>query len=696
MSNRRKKARIRAGRKSALSQTATSKPVLLRQAALSDLNVDRESGVIQGAAVITVGEARGHGFYIDRTTLQQVADAIQAKGSIPVRYVHPKSSEDGNAQDPLPMLAGEVFNARVEGDCVRADVRLLNSFDRRDHLLEIAERMPGQMGLSIEFYPEFEHIDGKDFARVAELRAVDFVGNPAANPNGLLQEKPNGEKKMDAELMALLRELLRVPDEITDEELPVYVKAELAKQKEAEAAMAEGDEDNAPPVEDVPALSEKDAEAVKLAERKRADSIRGLCKLSGLADELADKHVADGTSLNDFCKVALREKEAMSKKGNVTGAAPAAITSESKVNDQVVEAAICLSAKLPDPDKHYSEQTLDAANKHFRSGVTLGELLLMKARANGFTGYNVRRNLREVLQLAFSTNDISGITSNIANKFILEGWLSFEDTCMRVSSKRAVSDFKINTSYRLTGNQTYELVPPGGEIKHGTLGDEAYTNKADTYAHMLGITRTDIINDDSSALTEVPRRLGRGSKIKLNDVFWTEFLDNASFFAVGNNNYASGATTALGIDSLTTAEQKFFDQTDPNGDPLGVNPAILLVPNGLFVTGTSLMNSTELRNTTGSTKYPVNNPHAGKFRVERSSYLANSNYTGYSALKWYLLADPQDLPVIEIVFLNGNEQPTVETADADFNTLGIQMRGYHDFGVAKQEYRGGVAMKGEA
>jgi hypothetical protein len=252
MSNRRKKARIRAGRKSALSQTATSKPVLLRQAALSDLNVDRESGVIQGAAVITVGEARGHGFYIDRTTLQQVADAIQAKGSIPVRYVHPKSSEDGNAQDPLPMLAGEVFNARVEGDCVRADVRLLNSFDRRDHLLEIAERMPGQMGLSIEFYPEFEHIDGKDFARVAELRAVDFVGNPAANPNGLLQEKPNGEKKMDAELMALLRELLRVPDEITDEELPVYVKAELAKQKEAEAAMAEGDEDDAPPVEDVP------------------------------------------------------------------------------------------------------------------------------------------------------------------------------------------------------------------------------------------------------------------------------------------------------------------------------------------------------------------------------------------------------------------------------------------------------------
>ncbi|MBU0639071.1 MAG: hypothetical protein KKB50_09420, partial [Planctomycetes bacterium] len=46
---------------------------------------------------------------------------------------------------------------------------------------------------------------------------------------------------------------------------------------------------------------------------------------------------------------------------------------------------------------------------------------------------------------------------------------------------------------------------------------------------------------------------------------------------------------------------------------------------------------------------------------------------------------PTDLPVIEVAFLNGQESPTIETADADFNVLGIQMRGYHDFGVALQE-----------
>ena len=69
--------------------------------------------------------------------------------------------------------------------------------------------------------------------------------------------------------------------------------------------------------------------------------------------------------------------------------------------------------------------------------------------------------------------------------------------------------------------------------------------------------------------------------------------------------------------------------------------------------------------------------------------------TGYSDKAWYLLADASDLPVIEVAFLNGQESPTIETAEADFNVLGIQMRGFHDFGVSLQEPRGGVKSKGE-
>ena len=105
----------------------------------------------------------------------------------------------------------------------------------------------------------------------------------------------------------------------------------------------------------------------------------------------------------------------------------------------------------------------------------------------------------------------------------------------------------------------------------------------------------------------------------------------------------------------------------------------------LSAMATVLQKSLEIRDTTASTKYPIANPHAGKFRTEVSRYLANTRYTGASAKAWYLLASPADLPVIEVAFLNGQESPTIETAEADFNVLGIQMRGYHNFGVALQD-----------
>jgi hypothetical protein len=216
----------------------------------------------------------------------------------------------------------------------------------------------------------------------------------------------------------------------------------------------------------------------------------------------------------------------------------------------------------------------------------------------------------------FSNIDIGGILSNVANKFLLAGFFSVERTWRNICAVRNVSDFKTVTSYRLVGKDQYELVAPGGEIKHGTLGNENYTNKADTYGLMLSIDRRDIINDDLGAITTVPQKLGRGSGLKINDVFWTAFLNNASFFTAGNKNFLSGADTALSIDGLTKAEVGFMDQTDADGKPIGIMPTIMLVPTALSAIGAQLFKSLELRDTTPSAKFPIANPHQGKFRVE--------------------------------------------------------------------------------
>jgi hypothetical protein len=49
---------------------------------------------------------------------------------------------------------------------------------------------------------------------------------------------------------------------------------------------------------------------------------------------------------------------------------------------------------------------------------------------------------------------------------------------------------------------------------------------------------------------------------------------------------------------------------------------------------------------------------------------------------------------VEAAFLNGREEPFVETADADFNVLGVQMRCYYDYGVAFAEWRAAVYSTG--
>jgi hypothetical protein len=59
-----------------------------------------------------------------------------------------------------------------------------------------------------------------------------------------------------------------------------------------------------------------------------------------------------------------------------------------------------------------------------------------------------------------------------------------------------------------------------------------------------------------------------------------------------------------------------------------------------------------------------------------------------------LFGDPGDVAAFGIAYLNGMESPTIEQEQADFNLLGIQFRGYQDFGVCQVDKCGGVMSKG--
>jgi uncharacterized protein YjiS (DUF1127 family) len=171
-----------------------------------DLKVDRNSGVIFGASVITGNiTAKGHDLDVDEETLRQIVEFGNLRQKVPVKANHKSGVE---------AVTGYLMNFRAEGDQVRADWHLLESYPHRNQILETAEKMPECVGLSASFEPPEKPFIGPDKrtkARVKELVAVDYVTTPAANPKGLfsvpLIDNPANQKMDLTEITKLLKDL---------------------------------------------------------------------------------------------------------------------------------------------------------------------------------------------------------------------------------------------------------------------------------------------------------------------------------------------------------------------------------------------------------------------------------------------------------------------------------------------------------
>lgn len=369
----------------------------------------------------------------------------------------------------------------------------------------------------------------------------------------------------------------------------------------------------------------------------------------------------------------------------------------------------------------------NSSNRHSLGQIGLQRLLLLAAHSRGYNGDLSQinnGNLEEILRAAFSREiraeggsaiSLQNVLANVLNKYLLYGYFHTDMSWREIAAIRPVKDFKPTSGLNLTGDFLFLKLNADGQITHGALTDEAYQNKIDTFARMLGINRQIIINDDTSILTTVPMLMGIGSNDSISKLFWTLLLNppvwpgdsNAFFFnrtvatstlgggAINSNIVPSGASSVLSSSSLQTATQLFDKQVKPNGQPLGVRPAILAYPPELDVTALELMQSENLVYG-GSTaaKQPMKNVWKGRYKPVMSPYISNTNYTGNSTTQWFLFADPNRLPAIEMAFLNGQETPTVQTAQANFNQLGIDVRGFFDSGVAMQNPRGAVKSPG--
>jgi hypothetical protein len=369
---------------------------------------------------------------------------------------------------------------------------------------------------------------------------------------------------------------------------------------------------------------------------------------------------------------------------------------------QVLEACLARQFSIigsEELEAGYSEQVLEAADGREFRGFSLHQLLDSVIRAAG-RHYAGSRKSNEFVEAAAIASDqliATGVTSmslpnifeNVLNKVLLTAYTRVGTVWQMICGNRPLSDFKPHGMYRLNDAGGFQQVTHDGQLKHVQLTDAKSSVQANTYGAILSVTRQDIINDDLGALDQRATILGRmGARSVEEKVFELLLANTGSFF---HNDNANLITPALTFAGLSTGVATFGKMVDAGGSPILVPPSILLTGVGLAETADSLYQDKEFGvGTSAKAQERINNTHKGRYKPVSSPYIDNTAIrnaagvalTGQSSTAWFLLADPQDMPVIVVGFVNGRSVPYVESSDSVFSKLGFETRAYLDFGVA--------------
>lgn len=374
---------------------------------------------------------------------------------------------------------------------------------------------------------------------------------------------------------------------------------------------------------------------------------------------------------------------------------------------QTIEAAF-LRANAPDvAEQSYDSRTLQMSEDQFSAGLSLRELIMGFALRAGYDDANSLRDIRgqmKALKAAAinaaasgpSTMTLESVLSNVANKFIRAGWAGVDRTAIdAISASRSTKDFKNSPSYRLTGDLKYALVT-SGEIKHGDVDAVGIDNQLESYARIVSVPRAYLLNDDAGFFDALLKRgLGRGAALSFAEVFWSVFLGDPAFWSAANKNLIEGASSALDVDSLGQAVNKLENQKDERGQPCNMTAAWIITSSENKISGQRLVGAERLTmrgsdGTTTTTKNPFT-----KLQHASSTYLGSETTPNADPEAWWVCASPDDVPTVEVLYLMGKSEPTIEQARLDFDSLGMQFRGVHDFAAALVEPRASVKAAGK-
>jgi hypothetical protein len=263
-----------------------------------------------------------------------------------------------------------------------------------------------------------------------------------------------------------------------------------------------------------------------------------------------------------------------------------------------------------------------------------------------------------------------------------------------VSEVSNIKDFRTQRRMRIGG---YGLLPTVGQNdSYAPLTsptDEEATYAVSKKGGTEVITLEMMANDDQGALKRIPLRLGRAAAQTLYRTVFDLIANNSSLsftddtLALFHSSHSNLGSTALNPDSLEAALVRMKRQTAYGNatEPLGLVPRFILHPPDLWRTVDKLTKSKGEPFTTDNDDNPFIQL---KLQPIEIYYWTDTN-------NWYLVANPSDIPTIEVGFFEGNEDPEIFVSDQEnisnssmFSADKITYKIRHIYGVGVLEYRG--------
>lgn len=415
-------------------------------------------------------------------------------------------------------------------------------------------------------------------------------------------------------------------------------------------------------------------------EKQRCLEITKLCRSFNIQNERTEEFIEDDKTLDEVRAILLDEfKE--KKRGLEVGAVEVTGNGRDNFTRDITSA---LMVKAGYGEGNEKEEIRNMAGMRFR------DIAIQSLRLDGIDG--IRMGDDELFQRALTPSGaFVSIMDNTVNKSMAKAYQAAPTTFQEWTTKGSVSNFKPTRVYRISEAGELTKMSENAEFKFDEMKDEGVTTSVATFGTGWGLTRQALINDDLDIVTKIPAAHVVAAKRGINKLVYETLASNPTIydgqklFSSEHNN--EGTAGAISVESIAKFREILRKQKDlGEKQVLNIPLKYIIVPATLETLAEQVLLSAADINGAHS---GVINPLKNKFKI-----ISDAELDQYSEKSYYGAADKNIAEGIRVSYLNGKEEPTLESKVA-FNRLGINYRIFIDYGVDVIDYRAFAMNAGE-